>query len=117
MKDFIIYNKVKWLIDYTDVYIINSYSKVHISIKIKLQDNLYNLLENLIRSVVNKGNIRNKYINEMLVNIMLLDYYIGISYDKKIIKKNRFNSFINCLNEIRKMVLSWYNNEKSKMCI
>lgn len=74
MKDFIIYNKVKWLIDYTDVYIINSYSKVRISIKIKLQDNLYNLLENLIRSVVNKGNIRNKYINEMLVNIMLLDY-------------------------------------------
>lgn len=70
MKDFIIYNKVKWLIDYTDVYIINSYSKVRISIKIK-----------------------------------------------KIIKKNRFNSFINCLNEIRKMVLSWCNNEKSKMCI
>ena len=112
MKDFIIYNKVKWLIDYTDVYIINSYSKVHISIKIKLQDNLYNLLENCIRANVNKGNIRSKYQNEMLVNVMLLDFYIGEALEKKIIKKNRFNSFVNAINEIRKMTISWSNNEE-----
>ena len=48
----------------------------------------------------------------MLVNVMLLDFYIGDAFDKKIIKKNRFNSFVNAINEIRKMTISWSNNEE-----
>lgn len=114
MNNFIIYNKVHWLINYSDTYILNSFSKVHNSIKVRLQDNLYGLLDNLIRSSVNVGNIRSKYLKEMLVNIYLLDLYIGISLEKKIIKKKRFNSFINSLNELRKMVNSWSMNEKKK---
>ena len=106
MNNFIIYNKVKWLINYSDTYILNSFSKVHNSIKVRLQDNLYGLLDNLIRSSVNVGNIRSKYLKEMLVNIYLLDLYIGISLEKKIIKKKRFNSFINSLNELKKMINS-----------
>lgn len=114
MNDFVLYNKIRWLINYSDTYVINCYSKVHTAIKIKLQDNLYSLLENCIRSNLNKGNIRIKYQKEMLVNIMLLDYYIGVSYDKKIIKKNRFSSFINALMEIRKMTYSWSDNEEKE---
>ena len=114
MNNFIIYNKVQWLINYSDTYILNSFSKVHNSIKVRLQDNLYGLLDNLIRSSVNVGNIRSKYLKEMLVNIYLLDLYIGISLEKKIIKKKRFNSFINSLNELRKMINSWSMNEKKK---
>ncbi len=106
MNNFIIYNKVQWLINYSDTYILNSFSKVHNSIKVRLQDNLYGLLDNLIRSSVNVGNIRSKYLKEMLVNIYLLDLYIGISLEKKIIKKKRFNSFINSLNELKKMINS-----------
>ena len=105
-NNFIIYNKVQWLINYSDTYILNSFSKVHNSIKVRLQDNLYGLLDNLIRSSVNVGNIRSKYLKEMLVNIYLLDLYIGISLEKKIIKKKRFNSFINSLNELKKMINS-----------
>lgn len=112
MNDFIILNKIKWLLMYSDKYVFNAFAKVHTSIKIKLQDNLYNLLENCIRANVNKGNIRSKYQNEMLVNVMLLDFYIGDAFDKKIIKKNRFNSFVNAINEIRKMTISWSNNEE-----
>ena len=114
MNNFIIYNKVKWLINYTDTYILNSFSKVHNSIKVRLQDNLYGLMDNLIRSSVNVGNIRSKYLKEMLVNIYLLDLYIGISLEKKIIKKKRFNSFVNSLNELKKMINSWSMNEKKK---
>ena len=114
MNNFIIYNKVKWLINYTDTYILNSFSKVHNSIKVRLQDNLYCLMDNLIRSSVNVGNIRSKYLKEMLVNIYLLDLYIGISLEKKIIKKKRFNSFVNSLNELKKMINSWSTNEKKK---
>lgn len=114
MNNFIIYNKVQWLINYSDTYILNSFSKVHNSIKVRLQDNLYGLMENLIKSSVNIGNIRSKYLKEMLVNIYLLDLYIGISLEKKIIKKKRFNCFINSLNELRKMINSWSMNEKKK---
>lgn len=114
MNNFIIFNKVKWLINYTDTYILNSFSKVHNSIKFRLQDNLYGLMDNLIRSSVNIGNIRSKYLKEMLVNIYLLDLYIGISLEKKIIKKKRFNSFVNSLNELKKMINSWSMNEKKK---
>lgn len=114
MNNFIIFNKVKWLINYTDTYILNSFSKVHNSIKVRLQDNLYSLMDNLIRSSVNVGNIRSKYLKEMLVNIYLLDLYIGISLEKKIIKKKRFNSFVNSLNELKKMINSWSMNEKKK---
>ena len=78
-----------------------------VDIKNVLENNLYNLLENCIRANINKGNIRNKYQNEMLVSINLLDFYIGEALDKKIIKKNRFNSFVNAINEIRKMTISW----------
>mgnify|MGYP004584643549 FL=1 len=106
MNNFIIYNKVQWLINYSDTYILNFFSKVHNSIKVRLQDNLCGLLDNLIRSSVNVGNIRSKYLKEMLVNIYLLDLYIGISLEKKIIKKKRFNSFINSLNELKKMINS-----------
>ena len=106
MNNFIIYNKVQWLINYSDTYILNSFSKVHNSIKVRLQDNLYGLLDNLIRSSVNVGNIRSKYLKEMLVNIYLHELYIGISLEKKIIKKKRFNSFINSLNELKKMINS-----------
>lgn len=112
MNDFIILNKIKWLLMYSDKYVFNTFSKVHTSIKIKLQDNLYNLLENCIRANVNKGNIRSKYQNEMLVNVILLDFYVGEALEKKIIKKNRFNSFVNVINEIRKMTITWSNYEE-----
>ena len=34
MNDFIILNKVKWLLGYSDKYVFNTFSKVHTSIKI-----------------------------------------------------------------------------------
>ena len=63
---------------------------------------------------LNESDERSKYLKEMLVNIYLLDLYIGISLEKNIIKKKRFNSFVNSLNEIKKMINSWSMNEKKK---
>lgn len=118
MNELVIFNKIKWLISYSDKYVFNSFTKVHINLKIRYQDRLYSLLENCIRSNTNTGNIRIKYQKEMLIDISLIDYYIGEAYDKKIIKKNRFSSVINSLSEIRKMTYSWSNiNEEKKRSI
>ena len=116
MNELVIFNKIKWLIIYSDKYVFNSFTKVHINLKIRYQDRLYSLLENCIRSNTNTGNIRIKYQKEMLIDISLIDYYIGEAYDKKIIKKNRFSSVINSLNEIRKMTYSWSNINEEKKC-
>lgn len=111
MNEFILLSKIKWLINYSDKYILCNFPKVHISLKIKLQDNLYDLLENAIRANVNKGNIRNKYQKDILVNLSILDYYIGLMLERNIIKKNRFNSFVNSLLDIRKITYGWIENE------
>ena len=117
MKDFKILDKVKWLLDYAENYVFTSFPKIHLALKIKLEDNMYSLIENCIRANLNKGNIRSKYQKEILTNISLIDYYIGRILDKGIIKKKRFDSFINCLNEIRKMTYGWINNEEKESSI
>lgn len=113
MEEFQLLNKVKWLCSYTEKYIFSSFPKVHLALKIKIDENLYSLLENTIRANLNKGNIRNKYQKDMLANIVLLDYYIGQLYSKKIIIKKRFISFINCLIEIKKMTNGWMNYKEN----
>ncbi len=117
MKEFKILDKVKWLLEYGENYMFSSFPKVHLALKIKLEENMYSLIENCIRANLNKGNIRSKYQKEMLTNISLIDYYAGTILDKGIIKKKRFTSFINCLNEIRKMTYGWINNEEKEQSI
>ncbi len=114
MNELKILDKIKWLLEYTEEYIFPSFPKVHLALKIKLEENLYSLIENCIRANINKGNIRNKYQKELLTNIYLIDYYIGSILDKKIIKKKRFDSFVNCLNDIKKMTYGWLNYEEEK---
>lgn len=83
MNEFKILDKVKWLVNYSETYIFVCFPKVHLALKIKLEENLYSLIENVIRANYNKGNIRSKYQNEILANISLVDYYIGFIYEKK----------------------------------
>ena len=117
MDDFKIMNKVKYLIRYADDYLFESFPKYHLAIKINLEKCLYNLLEESIRARINSGNIRVKHIREIIVNISMIDYYVGEMNDKKIIIKKRYISFINCLNEISKMCYGWLSYEEKKKSV
>ena len=112
MEEFKLLNKVKYLIDYSDEYILSSFPKSDLALKINLENNLYNLLENTYRANINKGNIRIKHIKEIIININLLDYYIGKIKNKKIIKTNRYTAFLNCIEDIIKMSYKWLSNEE-----
>ena len=46
MKEFKILDKVKWLLDYGENYVFTSFPKIHLALKIKLEDNMYSLIEN-----------------------------------------------------------------------
>jgi len=114
MNEFLLLNKIKQLNIYTEQYIFSSFPKKDLALKIRLEENLYLLVEYTIKANVNKGNIRGKYQTELLSSIYLLDYYIGIVYEKKIILKKRFEAFLNMLLEIKKITIKWKENEEKK---
>ena len=103
-SNFIILNKEKYLLSYLDTYVLSSIPKNNIIYKIKINDEILKLIENTIRFNINKGNIRNKHLNESKVNVYLLEFYLGVIYDKKIIINKRFLSSIRVLKEIKNML-------------
>lgn len=112
MDEFILLNKIKQLNLYTEQYIFSSFPKKDLALKIRLEENLYYLVEYTIKANVNKGNIRGKYQTELIASIYLLDYYIGIIYEKNIIIKKRFEAFLSLLSEVRKIAVKWKENEE-----
>ncbi|MEG1016138.1 MAG: hypothetical protein RR984_04225 [Bacilli bacterium] len=98
-----IVNKINQLRAYCEKYIFVNFDKNSFTLKHNIEKNLYGALENVLYANVNVGNIRGKYLKDLLVNIMILDAYFREAYDKKIFKKRRFNCLNGFLSEIRKM--------------
>ena len=111
-REFKILSKIKALVGYSNTYILNTIPRSEISIKINYENNLYKLLEESSRADVNKGNIRSKSIKEMIVYCRMIDFYLGLLYDKKIITKARFITVAGILNEVAKMSHGWLNYEE-----
>lgn len=114
MNELKIVSKTKWLINYFEIYIFSTIPKSLLVIRFKIEENLYSLIENISKANINKGNLRNKYQKEILFNISMIDFYIGLLLDKSIIKKRKFNSVINAINEIRMMTYGWISSEKKE---
>lgn len=69
---------------------------------------------NIIKANINTGSIRSKYQKEILVNIAMIDLYLDLLLDIKIISRKKFMVIIRMLNEIRKMANGWILSEKNK---
>jgi len=89
-----------------------SIPKVHNCYRVGIENNVIDLNSNIIRANINEGSIRNKYQKEVLVNIAMIDLYLGVLLDLNIVNKKKFMSITRLLNEIKKMCMSWINNEK-----
>lgn len=113
MSDFKLLNKSKLLLKYMESNILINIPKVYSSYRRGIEDNIIELNSNIIRANINTGNIRNKYQKEVLVNISMIDLYLDILLELKIINKKKFMTIINMLNEIRKMTNGWIENEKN----
>ena len=114
MKELEIYKGIVDIINYSERYILISIPKEYIYLKIRFTDNLYNLMDNVIRANVNEGSIRSKYQKEIIININLLDYYIEAIKRKEIITSKAFKAFIGKMNNLNKLTLGWFNSEKSR---
>ena len=80
-SDFNLYNEVIKYERYIRKYVSNEIPAVHRDLRIHLMDECYYLIRNLIEALNNKGSIRIKYINEVIVTISMLDYISNDLYE------------------------------------
>lgn len=102
--------KIKKTIEYVDKVLIN-YPKVEYVLRNNIINTFYILLENVYRSNIYKDT---KYMKECIVNIKMIEYYIKISLDKKLLSYKKFENIGKYLLEINKMLNSWIMYEKSR---
>lgn len=103
---------IKKTIMYLDNIIVN-YPKVEFTLKNNIDINMYKLLKNIYRANIMKDN-RVVYQRELLINIKMIDYYLYVSFKKKIISKKNYESSIKYLDKIVRNIYGWINSEKNK---
>ncbi len=116
-KDYSLYKKLFSFKTYSERHILNNIAKVNNQLRIHYIDELYELYKNFYRALYNKGNIRNKAINDMLVNISMLDMNVDSIYEFKYIDDKRYKSVVSLLLDIKNITYGWknkINSEKEK---
>ena len=113
-NQYILASKIVMLRKYFELHILSSIPKVHNNIKIHLQDELYYLSKNMFYATYNKGNIRMKYLTELLVNISLIDLFLMELRDIDVIKSKKINNAVSILQAIKNIVYGWKVNEEKK---
>jgi hypothetical protein len=113
-KDFVLYNKIIDYKNYVNKYIAVSIPTVYRNIRIHFLDELYNLSKNMFYAVYNVGNIRDKYIKELQVNLSLLDMMTTELRELNCINDKYLYTSINKLSNIKNIVYAWKLNEEKK---
>ncbi len=111
--DFILLSKTEKTIDYINKQLIN-YPKTEIILKNNIEKTMYNLMENIFSyRIENLVRIKMKYLKSLIINLSMLDYYMRVSFKKKIISSKRYNSIANFIIEIRKLAYGVIRSEKN----
>ena len=103
-EKFILMGKEKELLIYLEQYVFHAMPKNEKVLRDNITIEIYEMIKNTARISVNKGNVRLKYINDIKVNVIMLDFYIGLLNSKEYIINKRFLSCIKKLEEIRRIV-------------
>lgn len=111
--EFKMFNKVTTLDKYIRNNIVPTIPSVHRDLKIHLLDESYSLIKTLLQASFNKGNIRNKYLNDLIVIISLVDYLLGEVGEINNNKKKCLVA-IKLLADVKNMVYAWKSNIDEK---
>ena len=106
----LIISKIKKTISYIDKVLINFPNAEHV-LKNNIICSFYDLLELVYKANIHKDIF---FMKESLVKIRMIEYYIKISLEKKIINFKKFENVGKHLLEINKMINVWALNEKNK---
>ena len=98
MNDLLIISKLKETTIYINKILIN-FPKINYILKNNIEKKLYSLLENIYIAIYDKNN-RIDLLYNSLVKIKMIDFYLRICLDKKIINYKKFVNICSYLNEI-----------------
>ena len=109
----LISSKIKKTIEYVRK-IVNNYPHEYINLRDKILNTFYELLEltyyaNSFKEI--------KYMKTIVIKIKMIEYYIKISCDYKLINFKKFENIGKYLLEINLMVNKWIINEKNRQSI
>ena len=99
-------------IDYINKQLIN-YPKKEIVLKQNIEKTMYQIIEDIYSYRIEDTNrIKFKYLKSLLIQISMLDYYMQVSYKKKIISPKKYISVSNFLIEMKKLSYGVIKSEK-----
>lgn len=101
---------IREFIIYVDSYMDN-FPRKDIEIKNRIRNTSYDLLEIAYRANQTKEN-KEKYIDQIVVKVKLLDFLLNLCYDKQIINNKRYVKFGEKLDDILKFSAGWKNSLK-----
>jgi len=111
MKDkLLIVDKIKKTIIYIDS-MLDNYPHRYIELRSNINNSLYELLNNVYLANDKVDDLNNK--KRSIINIKIIDFYLMLSYKKKLISKKKYENLSKHLLEIKNMIYGWigYNEE------
>ncbi len=107
IEKFKIVNLIKDFIVNIDTYLVNFPHK-EIELKKEIRSTSYELLESVYLANETKDtNRKNEYQDQAIARIKLLDFFLNLCYDKKIIDKKKYLKFGENLEQIIMYVYAW----------
>ena len=109
--NFKILNNTYKTINYFNKLLIN-YPKKEVVLRNNIEKNNYELIECIFAYNINKtSRIKDKNLKDAIVKMSMFDFYVRVSYDKKIISHRQFEVITKFLLEIRKMTYGLLKKE------
>lgn len=107
--------KLEMTINYINKELLN-YPKYDVILRNRIENCMYDLvyLTNSYKIATLKR-IKEKNLNDFVINLSMLDYYMRVSYEKHILNKHKLNIICNFLIELRKIVYGIIRYEKSNV--
>lgn len=112
--NFKVLNNTYKTINYINKLLVN-YPKKELILKNNIEKNNYEWIESIFAFNINDSwRIKEKHLKDILIKLSMCEFYIKISYEKKIISKKKFIVVGNYLLEIRRMVYGLKKREETE---
>ncbi len=110
-SNFLMLSKTEKTIQYINRILVNYPNKEYV-LKGNIEKNMYELIECIFAYQINDTDrIKQKYLKDFLVKLSMLNFYIGVSLEKKCISKRQHEVIGRFLIEIRKITYGVIKSE------
>lgn len=111
--DFKLLSNSEKTIHYINKQLMN-YPKSEVVLKRNIEKTMYLLIESIFSyRIEDVYRVKMKYLKDLVIKISMLDYYMRVSYKKKIISEKKYGSISNFLIEIRKIAYGVIRSERA----